>query len=493
MKHLGALEQTSPIYVITVASLAAASMVLNHPVSFAFGAFGALLLVILAFRSHWLGLLAIFPLASSIRPTPPDIGAQEALFALLVAVVVLKSIAEVAISTGWKTLLRQYGKPLGIACALAIVNLAVAISHGVGLADWLRGLVPFLFIGLFIPVAQAIEHHPERLRWLGLSIGALIALLAGHVVIYYLANGLHHPYWVIEIDGIPQRIPEALASLHADARGPFLDRVTISIQNSTDVLLPVGTVAGLIVAAFASDRRAAIFGYAVSILSLTAVIMTYTRSMLLSAMLVLAIFMVYAALSRRGFTKVVGLVLGLALVGTGVIAALNIESKWWSRMSLLTEAVKTDGAASSVITRTDGASSVTTRLEEYGIAWNRFIEHPLLGNGLGAKHAIQFEGPQGLVMQHVAYIHNWPLYFLMATGVTGFLIYAWALLAPAFIRPQVTSHTTLMVLRGVILTMAIYGLFFAVFRLITFNLLLAAVWGVALAISRSSSGSSTFT
>ena len=29
-----------------------------------------------------------------------------------------------------------------------------------------------------------------------------------------------------------------------------------------------------------------------------------------------------------------------------------------------------------------------------------------------------------------------------------------------------------------ILTMAIYGAFFAVFRLITFNLLLAVIWGI---------------
>lgn len=483
MNHFRTLGQMSPLYVITGASLTAASIVLGHPASFAFGVFGVLMLVILAFRSPWLGLLAVFPLAFSIRPTPQGIGPQETLFALLVAVVVWKSLADAAASVGWKTLLKLYGKPLGIASILAIVNLAVAVSHGVILADWLRGLVPFLFIGLFIPVALAIERHPERLRWLGLSIGALIALLVGHVVIYYLANGLHHPYWVIVIDGIPQRIPEALASLHADARGPLLDRVTMSIQSATDVLLPVGIVAGLIVAVLASDRRAAILGYAVSILSLTAVMMTYTRSMLLSALIVMAIFVVRIAFSRHDFSRVIVLVLGLALVGAGVMAALDIESMWVRRMGSLAEAVFSDGVMA------DGAaSSVTTRLEEYRIAWNRFVEHPLLGNGLGAKHAIQFEGPEGLVMQHVAYIHNWPLYFLMATGVTGFLIYTWALLAPAFMRPQATSreNPTFMVLRGVILTMAIYGLFFAVFRLITFNLLLAAVWGVALALTRSS-------
>ncbi|ODU13903.1 MAG: hypothetical protein ABS91_00775 [Thiobacillus sp. SCN 64-35] len=451
-------------------------MMLGHPALFAFGTFVALLLAVLAYRSCWLGLLAVFPLASSIRPAPPGIGAQEALFALLVAIVVLKSIADAVVATGWRALLKRYGKALGLAGSLVIVNLVVALSHDGSLADWLRGLIPFLFIGLFIPVALTIEQHPERLHWLGASIGALIALLAGHVVVYYLANGLHHPYWVIAVDEIPQRIPEALASLHVDAKGPALDRVTVFVQSATDALLPVGIVAGLIVAVLASNRRVASLGYAVSVLSLAAVLMTYTRSMLLSAIIVLAIFMAQAALSRRYFLKAAGLVLGLTLVGGGGIAALEIETMWGYRIGQLAEAVMVDGAS----------SSVTTRLEEYRIAWNRFIEHPLFGNGLGAKHAIKFKGPEGLVEQHVAYIHNWPLYFLMATGIAGFLAYTWVLLTPAFMRPQAASreNLTFTVLRAAILTMAIYGLFFAVFRLITFNLLLAAIWEVALAVGR---------
>lgn len=67
----------------------------------------------------------------------------------------------------------------------------------------------------------------------------------------------------------------------------------------------------------------------------------------------------------------------------------------------------------------------------------------------------------------------------MATGGVGFLAYTWVLLAPAFIRPRSIRDERLgfTVLRAVVLTMAIYGLFFAVFRLITFNFLLAAAWG----------------
>ncbi len=144
---------------------------------------------------------------------------------------------------------------------------------------------------------------------------------------------------------------------------------------------------------------------------------------------------------------------------------------------------------------------MTTRLEEYRIARGRFVEYPLLGDGLGAKRAIEFKGIEGMVEQQVAYIPNWPLCFLMATGGIGFLAYTWVLLAPAFLRPRSIRHVGMefTVMRAVVLTMAIYGLyglyglFFAVFRLITFNPLLAAAWGERLADNRSARHSSLCT
>ncbi|MNP24988.1 O-Antigen ligase [compost metagenome] len=128
--------------------------------------------------------------------------------------------------------------------------------------------------------------------------------------------------------------------------------------------------------------------------------------------------------------------------------------------------------------------NVSSRVVEYKIAWDLFTSHPGLGNGLGTKHEMRWETSNGTSFtQFVAYIHNWPLYILMVGGVLGILTYSIILIGPILI--QITSlkteseHWT--VIRTVVLTMAIYGLFFAVFRLITFNLLLAAVWGVIFA------------
>ncbi|MEB0200103.1 O-antigen ligase family protein, partial [Pseudomonas sp. 5S4] len=124
--------------------------------------------------------------------------------------------------------------------------------------------------------------------------------------------------------------------------------------------------------------------------------------------------------------------------------------------------------------------NVSSRLDEYRIAWKMFLSHPFLGNGLGAKHEMRWETSEGVSFtQFVAYVHNWPLYILMVGGGVGLLIYGLVLLGPALFRlssiRSESSHWT--VIRVTILTMVVYGLFFAVFRLITFNLLLAAAWG----------------
>lgn len=483
MKRLDSFLAARPAYVILMAVAAAAGSMLGHPVSFMLGALLALILLFLAMRSYWVGLLALFPLVVSIQPTPPSIGLQEAMFAFLTAIVVMKSLADGVVSIGWIGMGRRYGKPIVVASVLITANLIVAISHGVELVDWMCGLVPFLFIVIAIPIAQAIEDRPERLTWLGVSIGVTIILLAAYVLAYFMVHGLHQPYWVTLQDGVVKRITGDWAALHGGAGGPYFDRITVYVQSATDALLPVGVVAGLIVAASANSTRAVILGYVVSVLSLLAILATYTRSMLMSAMLIVGFFVFQQLRDGYRVARLVYQIMGLVLIGTVFVLSLGIESMWGARFEHIGQAVEQPAAV----------ASVTTRLQEYQIAWDRFVEYPLFGNGLGAKHVIGFEEntPGHFVERRVAYIHNWPLYFLMAGGLIGFAFYAWMLLSPIWVDKRITANETLAVkiITASILTMAVYGLFFAVFRLITFNLLLAAIWGVTLAIRRSKKAS----
>ena len=82
----------------------------------------------------------------------------------------------------------------------------------------------------------------------------------------------------------------------------------------------------------------------------------------------------------------------------------------------------------------------------------------------------------------VAYVHNWPLYTLMVGGIPGLLAYGFLLLRPVVTPFQGHQmERTFLNVRAGLLLLCIYALFFAVMRLITFNLLIAAAWGITYA------------
>ena len=137
--------------------------------------------------------------------------------------------------------------------------------------------------------------------------------------------------------------------------------------------------------------------------------------------------------------------------------------------------------------------NVLTRLEEYRIALGFFYAHPITGAGLGVQHQIAFATSTGEnLVQQVGYVHNWAFYFLMVGGMVGALAYGAILSVPSlvlalklFLRrnnvPEEEAERNWMIFNALwvgFLTIGLYALFFAVFRLITFNLVLAAGLGI---------------
>lgn len=141
-----------------------------------------------------------------------------------------------------------------------------------------------------------------------------------------------------------------------------------------------------------------------------------------------------------------------------------------------------------------GDVNVLTRMEEYRIAFGIFQQQPLTGAGLGVRYDILADGQ---VFKQVGYVHNWVFYSLMTGGIGGALIYGSLLMLPALknavtvlrsrksLEPE-EADRRLMIFHAVwvgLATMTLYGLFFAVFRLISFNLLLAAAIGITFHLS----------
>jgi hypothetical protein len=253
-------------------------------------------------------------------------------------------------------------------------------------------------------------------------------------------------------------------------------------------------VTGFMVATLAKRAINSVAGFLLSLLSMFAILTTFTRSMLSSALLVIGLFFIFILACRREMrSRWLVMFSSLGLLGLAFVVATGMQDIWIGRMSLLGTIPKAavtmiSSAAKAEMPKADADVksdfNVTLRFEEYRIAWKMFLAHPLLGNGLGVKHPMRWIDSAGnSIPQFVAYIHNWPLYILMVSGVTGLLFYLLVLFGPALSNiysiGEEPMHWSL--IRAMILTMSIYGLFFAVFRLITFNLLLAAAWGVVIA------------
>ena len=483
------LDLMPPWVIIVGAALTAILLMQETGGSFLAGiALGGFILL-LALLSPWLGLLALFPMAFAIRPTPPSIGLQEGIFAILLAVVFFGAVLRQVKSHGINAFLRTFGWFLLVACGLFAINLIVARFNQVALADWVRGVLPFLFVFTFVPVAILLGHDREKHFWFGCSVAILIGLMVGYVVVYYFANSLWQPYWHITVDGDVLRVSEQVAMDHPDtAYGPLLDRITMQVQRSTDAILPIGMVAGFVVAVLARGLLGTLLGMCLSAVSMAAILTTFTRGMLASAVLLIFVFALFVLVYRRDRTlKMAGLLSCLLGGGLVFIVATGMDRVWLGRMGWLLESIDSLLRIELTGTAPDKVDvNVSSRVEEYRIAWQMFLDHPLLGNGLGAKHEMRWETSEGQSLyQMVGYVHNWPLYSLMVGGITGLSTYLAALLGPVFIgvsslKQESTEWT---IIRATVLTMAVYGLFFAVFRLVTFNLMLAAAWGVIYSLS----------
>lgn len=521
-----------PLFIVVFSSVTAFILANGTSWLLVVGLCFAIYILIVAIFSQWLGMLALFPLVFSLPPTPSSVGVREAIYAALVLIVGFGVLFNEFRSFGTKCFFKKHSKGILVFLVFLVVNGVVAFSRNVGFSDWLRGLVPFLFVLMYVPVSILLERNPGEQKFFLYSLLSFVFLMVGNVVFYYFNYSLWQPYWHIVIEGTVVKTTDvALVQKYpADAVGPLIDRITLQLQSATDAVLPVGLVTGFVLSVLFGRSRFSVWGNVLAFLSLAAILITFTRSMLTSAVFVIAIFSLFILFCRREKLKtlLLNLIL-LASFGVSFLFATGMEHIWVGRMDWLVESVRqlpdlpnnldsksNEPAASSgqptgpdqlvppsspnqidhnVLSESIKPESdsdiaveapkkkldfnVGSRLEEYLVAWDIFKSNPLLGGGLGVRHDMRWETAEGeSLYQSVSYVHNWIFYTLMVGGILGLIVYGFMLLGPILIQlDSLLTDDVMLVIRTGLLTMAIYGLFFAVFRLITFNMLLAAVWG----------------
>jgi hypothetical protein len=302
----------------------------------------------------------------------------------------------------------------------------------VTVAEYVRGLIPFLFLGFyFITVRLATIQNFHRL-YFGLIGVALVYALENVALLPKVVSG---EIWRSTYVNSNHNIPLPLIGFHFCAALALSKRLLFSFR------------VGLMF---------------VASLMLLSSFLTGTRSLIISTLFPLIILPFTEAGSLRKWARY------------GVAVALLATTFLFVPIEPFLRGARIGGSQEG---------SIDTRMQENNVALDLIVDSPIIGNGLGFRFATT-----GLYYQatKVGYVHNSLLYLLMDFGMFGLLYFIAPLLAVLSLR-QVRAgphreHATGIIMALLALSMDSLG--FAMARLMHFNLVFAVLIGMLEVLKR---------
>lgn len=464
--------------------------------------------------------LLIPPLLFLSEQAPTQIGFNEAYLGALSLIISLYSIPYILRSI-------SSSKIVAVTCLCAflfiLLNLLQALGHEIPVTDWIRAVAPFLFIGMLWAAKEFIFDSAKNKRLFLSSLCLTLLIFSLRVIYVYIDSNLCKMAWYHFHEGIFSPITENELSLYpSDSVFYFKKRITTILPEATNILVPLGSIIGALQFIFSTKRSESIISSVILTVSIAAVTLTVTRSMILCIAVVIlmqgiAIMLLYRTMLKRYLLVLLMLVISFSttcylaslddvynnrlfvtISGLSNVFTKNIhstESKLCSREAqteppkVISEQCATGdviGLDSNQVPQGIQDENLNARIEEYKKAFVIFLQNPILGAGFGVKHEMLFDMGHGYILkQEVGYIHNWVLYFLMVGGVVGLLIYSSLLAYPFFNVFKTARSRGYLLIASTVAMLGCYGLFFAVFRLISFNVILALCWGYLLALNKS--------
>lgn len=337
-----------------------------------------------------------------------------------------------AASTRIRQTSSRTGLCIALFFALCLVHVAFVIAERVTTAEYVRGLVPFLFLGFFFITTRLTSLRNFGSLYYGL-IGASLVFAMQNVIL--LPQVLSGEIWRSTYVNSNHNIPLPLIG--------FNFCVALAIGKNTKFRTKLSMIL-------------------VAALMLLSSFLTGTRSLIIASLLPILIYPLFESPSLKKITRYC---IALAMLGF-VFLFVPIEP--------LLRGARIGGSQ---------VGSIDTRVQENDIAMDLIARSPIIGNGLGYRF-----DTNGLyyAATRVGYVHNSFLYLVMDFGIFGLLYLAGPFYAIRSLK-QVREGPHRDYATGLVLALMallLDSLGFAVVRLIHYNVVFAIVIGMLEVLKR---------
>ena len=352
-------------------------------------------------RVPWAGYLAIlFSVATAFDMlAPPAVGFSSLLFPpaelLLWTSVACLMFMSNPLRGVWGALAaRRESVAMGAFLLAVLGGVVVGVAHGASVHDAAFDMRLMLFYAAFWPALAALAFDSSRRQ-----VFRLVAVCAAAVVVLQAAQVIVGPatslFWIAPSDVASTLTSDSTGFLRV--RPPGLTMVYVAAAFSLACLLW-------------GPRRHRLAAWVMSGVTLTGVILSLNRNMLIGLALGLSV----AALAAPQRRRFVVMVATLVLIFTSLVTVGN-------------SAVGSNAVASRIESITNYSELKTQTLDdryyENRIATARIHAHPILGLGWGPPYgAVLATSDDGVVVsQERSYMHEQYLWIWMRAGIAGLL------------------------------------------------------------------------
>ena len=401
----GRFAPTSRPWPVWTAGTVGAAVVLGELVGkghFKFALLPVAALVVLVFaRVPWAGYCAIlFSVATAVDMlAPPAVGFSSLQFApaelMLWASVACLMFMSNPLRGVWGALAaRRESVAMGAFLLAVLGGVVVGVAHGASVHEATFDVRLMLFYAAFWPALAALAFDSSRRQ-----VFRLVAVCAAAVVVLQAAQVIIGPatslFWIAPSDVASTLTSDSTGFLRV--RPPGLTMVYVAAAFSLACLLW-------------GPRRHRLAAWVMSGVTLTGVMLSLNRNMLIGLALGLSV----AALAAPQRRRFVVMVATLVLIFTSLVTVGN-------------SAVGSNAVASRIESITKYSELKTQTLDdryyENRIATARIHAHPILGLGWGPPYgAVLATSDDGVVVsQERSYMHEQYLWIWMRAGIAGLL------------------------------------------------------------------------